>query len=239
MSLVLALLTSWIGYIVYPGTVVSQEFTLVHVWPGQSEVYVTTGALLLSPAQQNYFFETTAAAAYIDMGEVAGPEKPLAYALEAPYIPAHTQLYMDLWTKRRLLVERFAASPGFFAEPGEATDQGVAGQVSNRSSFDLQHCYRLTSRGVHRLPDIPAGHTLRLESQEDTVRVGSLQTRGQPELLARVLSRYRVTPATADSTARVVCAATGVVPGVTSPRHKVRHTGATVLVYHLTRQTRS
>src|SRR5262249_13770566 len=139
LSLVFALLTCVIGYVVYPGAVVSRELTLVHVFPQQPEAYITTSATLLSPAPQHYDIEAVSSAAYLETLEMAEAAGRLTHVFDAQHTPTSTQLYMPLWARRHFVVEQFTTSPGFFVEPETTTNE-----VINRSSFHLQHCHGLT-----------------------------------------------------------------------------------------------
>lgn len=221
-----ALLSLWWGSIVFGGAILAQEVSLVHVFAKSSEQYVMTSALLRFPRRREYHLYDTPAA-YYDILAAGDEKETLQYVFDAHVAPAGIRLYAPMWSQKRLLRERFVDRAWFPAESPEATEV-----VTNRSPFDLRHCYLLRADGVQRLPAAARGQRLDLGRQTRRESEAAALW-AQPTLLGQTLLRYRNAITLQGYPDCVICALPVERPNLTSANYRVRGTATGVLIYHL------
>jgi hypothetical protein len=215
-----------LGYAVQWGAILIREATLVHVFPGSMDVFVTTAASLQSPSKQTYPLRTLSAA-YVEVDQAIGGSLSAQMAPQHGLNETRVQLPMALWSARHLFVERFTSTPGFAVR-----STGTVDELVNQSVFHLLHCHLFRHDRLYRLPDITVGRTFRLPRRNPELHE-TLDVWEQPALLKRVLIAWQSAGSSMAANGQVICVVEGSLPTLTGGVYRVRHESDTVLIFHL------
>lgn len=210
LAAVFTLALGGLGRIVHQGRVPYASVSLVHVFAGADESFVTTRGDLVS-AGGELRIEARLRAASFESGDGKAdyrlePDGRTTVSVDAP-----------LWSRRRVWAEGFV----------DAGFRLAAARIVNRSRLGLSRCRLLTGSSLRPLGDVPAGESLELGPFRDRPDPGG------SGWLERVLSAYRMAGSPEGSGGAVLCSAAGELSVLSADRPFDELGAAAVVVFHL------